>query len=179
MSYSLHAAAAGTFTGMLSSLSKILDKAAEHAAKEGWAAEKLPAARLAPDMFPLTKQVQIACDHAKNAMARLAGQEPPQFADGEQTIGDLKDRIARCLAFVESVPAAAFEGAEDRRIVIPLFNDLVLDMQGAQLLRDWFLPHFYFHVVTAYDILRHMGLTLGKLDYMSHIGGSVRPKDAA
>jgi hypothetical protein len=179
MSFSLHATAAGTFTGMLSSLSKILEKAAEYGVAEGWDAAKLPEARLAPDMFPLAKQVRIACDHAKNAMARLAGQEPPHFADEEQTIGDLKDRIARCLAFVESVPPAAFEGAEDRRIVIPLFNDLVLDMKGDQLLRDWFLPHFYFHVVTAYDILRHVGVPLSKLDYMNHIGGSVRPKDAA
>jgi hypothetical protein len=179
MSFSFHATAAGTFTGMLGSLSKILDKAGEYAVAEGWNTAKLPDARLAPDMFPLTKQVQIACDHAKNAMARLAGQEPPRFADEEQTVGDLKDRIARCLAFVKSVPESAFDGAEDRRIVIPLFNDLVLDMKGAQLLRDWFLPHFYFHVVTAYDILRHTGVPLGKLDYMSHIGGSVRPKDAA
>ena len=179
MSFSLHATAVGTFTGMLGSLSKILDKAADHAATEGWAAEKLPEARLAPDMFSLTKQVQNACDHAKNAMARLAGQEPPRFADEEQTITDLKDRIARCLAFVESVPASAFEGAEDRQVVIPLFNDLVLDMKGGQLLRDWFLPHFYFHLVTAYDILRHVGVPLSKLDYMAHIGGSVRPKDAA
>jgi hypothetical protein len=84
MSFSLHAAAAGTFTGMLGSLSKILDKAAEYAAAEGWDAARLPGARLAPDMFPLTKQVQIACDHAKNAMASLAGQEPPPFADEEQ-----------------------------------------------------------------------------------------------
>jgi hypothetical protein len=179
MSFSLHATAAGTFTGMLGSLSKILDKAADYAVAEGWEAAKLPGARLAPDMFPLTKQVQIACDHAKNAMARLAGLEPPPFPDEEQTIGDLKDRIARCVDFVESVPETAFDGAEDRRIVIPLFNDLVLDMNGGQLLRDWFLPHFYFHVVTAYGILRHVGVSLGKLDYMSHIGGSVRPKDAA
>jgi hypothetical protein len=77
------------------------------------------------------------------------------------------------------VPKSAFDGAEDRRIVIPLFNELVLDMKGGQLLRDWFLPHFYFHVITAYGILRHTGVPLGKLDYMSHIGGSVRPKDAA
>jgi hypothetical protein len=178
MNFSLHATAAGTFTGMLGSLSKILDKAADCAAAEGWDEAKLPGARLASDMFPLAKQVQIACDHAKNAMARLAGLEPPPFADEEQTIADLKDRIARCLTFVESVPETAFEGAEDRRIVIPLFNDLVLDMNGGQLLRDWFLPHFYFHVVTAYGILRQSGVPLGKLDYMSHIGGSVRPKDS-
>lgn len=178
MSFSLHDMAAGTFTGMLGSLSKVLDKGAEHAA-QGWDAAKLPNARLAEDMYPLTKQVQIACDHAKNAMARLAGQEPPRFADEERTIGDLKDRIARCLAFVETVPEAAFADAEDRRFVIPLFNDLVLDMKGGQLLRDWHLPHFYFHVVTAYDILRHSGVTLSKQDYMGHIGASIRPKDAA
>jgi hypothetical protein len=178
MSFSLYDTAAGTFTGMLSSLSKLLDKGAEHAAAQGWLADRLPNAKLAEDMYPLTKQIQIACDHAKNAMARLAGQEPPRVPDEEQTIGDLKDRIARTIAFIEGFSAGDFAGAEDRRYVIPLFNDLVLDVDGSQLVRDWHLPHFYFHAVTAYDILRNAGVPIGKADYMSHIGGYIRQKAA-
>jgi len=178
MSSSLYDTAAGTFTGMLGSLSKLLDKGAEHAAAQGWPADRLPSARLAEDMYPLTKQIQIACDHAKNAMARLAAQEPPRIPDEEQTIDELKARIARTIAFVESFPASGFTGAEARRYVIPLFNDLVLDVDGGQLLRDWHLPHFYFHAVTAYDILRHTGIAIGKQDYMSHIGVYIRQKAA-
>ena len=178
MSSSLYDTAAGTFTGMLSSLSKLLDKGAEYAATEGWPADRLPNARLVEDMYPLTKQIQIACDHAKNAMARLAGQEPPRVPDEEKTIGELKDRIARTIAFVEGYSADDFAGAEQRRYVIPLFNDLVLDVDGSQLVRDWHLPHFYFHVVTAYDILRNAGVVIGKPDFMSHIGEYIRQKAA-
>lgn len=175
---SLYEIAHGSFAGMLSSLSKLLDKAAEHAATQGWPAEKLLNARLADDMFPLTKQVQIACDQAKNAMARLAGKEPPHFADEEQTVADLKDRIARCLAYIEAVPASAFADADNRLIVLPLFQDYVLELTGDRLLRDWFLPHFYFHVVTAYDIMRHLGVPIGKIDYLSHVGAAIRQKGA-
>jgi hypothetical protein len=178
MSSSIYDVAAGTFTGMLGSLSKLLDKGAEHAAAQGWPTDKLPNAKLADDMYPLTKQIQIACDHAKNAMARLAGQEPPRVPDEERTIDDLKDRIARTITFVAGFSASDFAGAEERRYVIPLFDDLVLDVDGNQLVRDWHLPHFYFHTVTAYDILRHSGVAIGKPDYMSHIGSYIRPKAA-
>jgi hypothetical protein len=178
MSFSLYETAAGTFTGMLSSLDKLLDKGAEHAAAEGWPAERLPNAKLAEDMYPLTKQIQIACDHAKNAMARLAGQEPPRVADEERTIPELKERIARTIAFIEGFSAGDFADAEDRRYVIPLIDDLVVDFDGGQLLRDWHLPHFYFHAVTAYDILRHAGVVIGKPDYMSHIGVYIRRNTA-
>ena len=131
-------------------------------------------ARLAPDMFPLVRQVQIACDHAKNSTARLIGQEPPVFEDNEQTLDELKARIARTIDYLRSARETAFEGAEDRDIKIPLPNNLALEMNGLQFLRDWALPHFYFHVVTAYDILRHNGVEIGKRDYLSHVAGHIR-----
>jgi hypothetical protein len=131
---------------------------------------------LAPDMFPLVKQVQITCDHAKNAAARLTGQEPPRVEDNEKTIDELKARIASTLAYVQSVPESRYEGAAERQIVFPLINDLVVDVNGVQYLRDWALPNFYFHAVTAYDILRHNGVDIGKKDYLAHVGYAIRPR---
>lgn len=170
MSDSIQAFAVGSFAPMLRSLSGLLDKAVAERRDEA----ALLAAQLAPDMFPLTRQVQIACDHAKSAMARLAGREPPRFDDSEQTIAELKDRIARTIAYIDSIPATEFDGAAERAISFPLRDGLSLNMSGAQLLRDWSLPHFYFHIVTAYDILRHNGIAIGKQDYLNHIGYAVR-----
>src|SRR5262249_42703977 len=133
-------------------------------------------ARLAPDMFPLVKQVQIACDHAKNSTARLMGQEPPRFGDDEQTLDELKARIAKTLDYLKGAPAIAFEGAEDRNIEIALPGDLLLTMNGGQYLKDWALPHFYFHLVTAYGILRRNGVDIGKRDYLGHVGAFIRPR---
>ncbi len=175
MKISVYTIAIETFTPMLRSLSNVLDKGAQHAIARNFDSAVLVNARLAPNMFPLVKQVQIACDHAKNSAARLMGQEPPRFEDNEQTLDELKARIAKTLDYLQSAHAAAFEGAEDRDIRIPLPNNLVLEMKGLQFLRDWALPHFYFHVVTAYDILRHNGVDLGKRDYLSHVGGAIRP----
>jgi hypothetical protein len=165
-----------TFVPMLRSLSKILDKGAQHASAKPFDGAVLANARLAPDMFSLIKQIQIACDTAKNGTARLMGQEPPKFADDEQTLEDLKARIAKTVDYLEKADRGALQGAEDRLISIPLPKDLVLEMKGLQYLRDWMLPHFYFHVVTAYDILRHNGVGIGKLDYLSHVGSAIRPR---
>ncbi|MGO9451540.1 MAG: DUF1993 family protein [Candidatus Binataceae bacterium] len=174
MKISIHAIAIDTFVPMLGALSSILDKGAQHASAKKFDSAVLVNARLAPDMFPLVKQVQLACDHAKNVTARLIGQEPPPFEDNEQTLDELKARIARTIGYLQSVPVAAFEGAEDRDIKLPLLNNLVLEMKGFQFLRDWALPHFYFHIVTAYDILRHNGVDIGKRDYLSHVGSAIR-----
>jgi uncharacterized protein len=171
---SMHAMAIDTFVPMLRALSDVLDKGARHAAAKGFEPAILVNARLAPDMFPLVKQVQIACDHAKNAAARLTGQEPPRFEDTEQTLDELKARIARTIEYVQTARAPAFEGAEDRDIKISLPNNVTMTMTGLQQLRDWALPHFYFHVVTAYDILRHNGVELGKRDYIGHIMSGIR-----
>jgi hypothetical protein len=172
----LYAMSVETCVPMLRSLSAIFDKAAEQASTRKFDTAVLVNARLAPDMFPFSQQVQIACDHAKGAAARLTGQEPPRFEDNEKTLDELKVRIAKTIAYIESVPAAAFEGAENRQIAMPLNDDLELHANGLQYLRDWVLPHFYFHVVTAYDILRHKGIEIGKRDYLAHVGVLVRPK---
>lgn len=176
MKVSIHDISSGTFVPMLRSLSQIFDKAAQQAGDKKIDLAALPTARLAPDMFPLTKQVQIACDHAKDATARLIGQEPPRFENDEHTLDDLKARIAKTIDYVQSARAAAFEGAEDRAILFPLIENLVFDSNGFEYLRDWALPHFYFHVVTAYDILRHNGVEIGKRDYLSHTGIHIHPR---
>jgi hypothetical protein len=175
MTISMHAIAVETFVPMLRSLSKVLDKAADYASAKKIDSAVLVNARLAPNMFPLSRQIQIACDHAKNAVGRLAGQEPPRFEDNEQTLDELKARIAKTLDYVESIRPAALAGSEDRDIKVALPNGMVIDGKGLACVRDWAFPHFYFHVVTAYDILRHNGLEIGKRDYLSHAGSIVRP----
>jgi hypothetical protein len=166
-----------TFVPMLRSLLKIIDKAAQHASAKSFDGTVLANARLAPDMFPLIRQVQIACDTAKNGTARLMGREPPKFEDNEQSLDQLKGRIEKTIDYLEKADPAAFNGAEERDIRIPLPKELVLEMKGLQYLRDWALPHFYFHVVTAYDILRHNGVDIGKFDYLSHVGSAIRKRD--
>ena len=159
---------------MLGTLSTLLDKGAAHMKANGSNPEGLAEARLAPDMFPLARQVQIACDSAKSAAARLTGQEPPKFEDTEKTLDDLKTRIRRTVDYVKSVPPTAYQEAEKRRVAFPLMNDVSLDMDGMQYLRDWALPNFYFHVVTAYDILRNQGVQIGKQDYLAHASYAIR-----
>jgi len=176
MKISMYTMAVNSVVPMLESLSAVLDKGAACAKENGL---DLVNARLAPDMFTLAQQVRVACDQAKNGVARLMGVEPPRFEDNEQTIDELKDRIARTVAYLKSADAAAFEGAEDRACNIPLPNNLVAAMNGLQFLQAWLLPNFYFHVVTAYDILRHSGVVIGKRDYLSHAGAFIRPQSPA
>jgi hypothetical protein len=170
MTLSVHSILTESMVPMLQSLSAILDKASAFAEAKKLDPSVLPNARLAPDMFPLIRQVQIACDTLKGAAARLAGQEPKKFGDNEKTLEELKQRIAACLAYVQSFSAADYQGAETRQITMPLIDKLVLEADGARYLTDWAVPHFYFHVATAYDILRHNGLDVGKRDYLSHVG---------
>ena len=176
MSFTVGSMAMDTFVPMLGTLSTLLDKGAEHMRANGIQPDTLVDAQLAPDMFPLAKQVQIACDQVKSAAARLTGQEPPKFEDNERTLDELKARIQRTLDYVKSVPASAYKGAEKRRVGFPLGNDFVLDMDSVQYLRDWAFPNFYFHVVTAYDILRNQGVQIGKQDYLAHAAYAIRPK---
>ncbi len=156
-----------TFVPRLRALAQILDKAARHASAKKFDPSVLVNARLAPDMYPLVKQVQIACDFAKNSTARLAGQDPPRFEDNEQTLEELKARIAKTLDYLQSVRAGALEGSEDRDVKVPLPNGASLDFKGLAFLKDSALPNFYFHLVTAYDILRHNGVEIGKRDFLS------------
>jgi hypothetical protein len=150
---------------MLRNLSALLDKGLAHAEAKKFDPAVLVNARLAPDMFPLSRQVQIATDMAKAAVARLTGQEPPRYEDTEQTMEELKARIAKTIDYIESAPASAFEGSEDRDIRIPL-RDRTLEMKGLQYVRQWVLPNFYFHVTTVYALLRHNGVDIGKRDFL-------------
>jgi hypothetical protein len=180
MKISIYAMAVKTYVPMLRSLSHVLDQGAAHASAKKSDAADLVNARLAPDMYTLAKQVQLACDQAIDSTARLSGQDAPQFENDEKTLEQLKVRIDKTLKYVESVRADAFEGAEDRKITIPIpENNIEFEMNGLQYLRDWALPHFYFHVVTAYGILRHHGVDIGKRDYMNQVGKYIHQRNPA
>lgn len=168
MKISMYAMTVESFVPMLGNLSAILEKAAAYAAAKKFDPRVLVEARLAPDMFPLSRQIQIACDMAKNGVARLAGQEAPRFEDNETTLEELQARIEKTIGYVKSIPASALEGAEDRDITIPL-RDRTLEMKGLPFLQKWAIPNFYFHVTTAYAILRHNGVDLGKRDFLGAV----------
>jgi hypothetical protein len=165
MKISMYQASAPRFANGLRNLSAILDKAIAHAEARKIEPAALTAARLYPDMFPLTRQVQIACDTAKGAVARLAGLEVPKHEDTEQTFDELKARIAKTIAFIETVPAESIDGSEARDIVLKL-GPREVQWKGMQYLLGFALPNFYFHVATAYAILRHNGVEVGKRDYI-------------
>jgi hypothetical protein len=154
-----------SFLPMLAAMTTLLDKALAHATAKKFEPGVLVNARLAPDMFPLSRQIQIACDAAKIGSARLAGQEAPRFEDTETTIEELRARVQRTIEYLKTIPASAFDGAEDRDIKIPV-RERTLEMKGLPYLRTWALPNFYFHVVTTYAILRHNGVQIGKPDFL-------------
>lgn len=154
------------FEHMLGNLSHVLDKAQSHAEAKKFEPTVLLQSRLAPDMLPLTRQVLIACDAAKNGVMRLSGVEAPKFDDTESTIAQLKERISKTLAYLATVPAAQLDGSEDKDITFPVGKDKTRTMKGEAYLKHWMLPNFFFHVTTAYAILRHNGVELGKSDYL-------------
>lgn len=154
------------FEHMLGNLSHVLDKAQAHAEAKKFEPTVLLQSRLAPDMLPLTRQVLIACDAAKNGVMRLSGVEAPKFDDTESTIAQLKERISKTLAYLATVPAAQLDGSEDKDITFPVGKDKTRTMKGEAYLKHWMLPNFFFHVTTAYAILRHNGVELGKSDYL-------------
>jgi uncharacterized protein len=174
MSRDIHAFSVGVFAPMLRALDHCLDKAAVSVAKP----IDLPRARLAPDMYDLGRQVELACRHAAETLGRLTGQAPIATELAAPGLADLKALIGRTVAALESAPPSAFAGAEDRDVRIPVNDQMEFRFSGDRLLRDWGLPHFYFHLVTAYDILRAQGADIGKLDYLRHVGDAIRPKDA-
>ena len=155
------------FTRALSALSGLLDKAVAHAGEAG--AEALLANRLAPDMHPLSKQVQIACDGAKLCVARLSGAEAPVNEDVETTIPELKARIAATLDYIGSVPREAIDGQEDREVVLK-FPGGEWPFKGQGYVTGFALPNFFFHVTTAYGLLRQAGVPLGKRDFLGAAG---------
>lgn len=166
MSLSMYQAAVPVFTRMLDMLSKLLTKAEAHAAAQGLNPADLLEARLAPDMYPLTRQIQVACDAAKFGVARPAGVTPPSHPDTETTFAELQARIKAVREFIGGVDAAAFAGAETRPVTLKTGSG-ELSFNGQDYLLSFALPNFYFHAVTAYDILRHKGLPLVKRDYLN------------
>jgi uncharacterized protein len=175
MKISMYRIAADSFAPMLKSLSEVLEKGVSTAKDRDI---DLVNSRLAPDMYTLAQQVQQACHYARNGMARPAGRPPVPMGDAATTLPGLKQQIAETLDFVRGVTAAEFEGAAARDCGIEIPNDLMIEMDGARFLISWSLPHFYFHVVTAYDILRHVGVVIGKKDYLSQVGSFIRAKAA-
>ncbi len=166
MTLSMHAASVPVFQQMLGSLDQLLAKAEAHAAERKIDPAALLQARLFPDMFPLLRQVQIACDFAKGVCGRLAGAELPVFDDQEKTFADLRALIAKALAFIGGLQAAQFEGSETREIVLRPGTPKERRIAGQAYLLHYGLPQFFFHVTTAYNLLRHSGVELGKGDYM-------------
>src|SRR5882672_3393506 len=165
MSISMYQASAPRFARLLRNLSAILAKAQAHVEAKKLDAAALTGFRLFPDMFTLTRQVQIACDQAKGAVARLAGAEPPKHEDTEQSFADLQARIAKTLDFVESMKPAQIDGSETREVVLKQRTG-ELRLKGLDYLFNHAYPNFYFHLTTAYNILRHNGVELGKKDFI-------------
>ncbi len=174
---SVRSLAMGTFAPLLRNLAALLDKGAAHAAARGEDPAVLVKSRLAPDMFSLDKQVEFACFQVKDALARLSGGPPPERREPADTLAGMKARIEATLAALEAVPDGAFDGADTRAIVMDVpGTEMAFEMTGYPFLRDWAIPHFYFHVVTAYDILRHRGVDIGKRDYLASVGKYLRPR---
>jgi len=165
LNISMYQASAPRFVNILKNLSAILDKAQAHAEAKKIDPTVFTSARLYPDMLAMARQVQIATDTAKAAMARLAGAEIPKYEDTEQTFAELKARIAKTIDFINTFQPAQIEGTDEKEVVIKLGgNDTKLT--GMQYLLGHAHPNFYFHVTTAYDILRHNGVEIGKRDYI-------------
>jgi len=161
----MHQASVPQFKKMLNNLSSILKKGAEFAADKKIDEKVLVESRLAPDMFPLAKQIQIACDQVKMGMSRLSGVEAPKHADTETTFAHLQERIAQTIAFIDGIKPEQVDGTEAKEIKFSI-KEWHFEFTGEQYLFTWILPNFYFHVTTAYNILRHNGLQIGKADYL-------------
>jgi hypothetical protein len=166
MTISMYKSSVPIFIQFLTSLSAVLDKAAAYAEARKVEPSVLLNTRLAPDMFPLARQVRAATDHAINACGRLAGTELPSFPNTEASIPELKDRIAKTIEFLKGLKAAQIDGTEDKAIKITFPSGATRDFTGQSLLLTNSLPNFFFHCTTAYDILRHCGIELGKRDFM-------------
>jgi hypothetical protein len=166
MTISMYKTSVPIFVQFLTSLSAVLDKAAAHAEAKKADPSVLLNARLALDMFPLARQVRAATDHAINACGRLAGVEMPSFSSNEASIAELKDRIAKTIDFLKGLKPAQIDGTEDKEIKITFPSGATREFTGQSLLLTNSLPNFFFHCTTAYDILRHCGVELGKRDFM-------------
>jgi hypothetical protein len=166
MTISMYKASVPIFVQFLSSLSTLLDKAAAYAEAKKVDPSVLLNTRLAPDMFPLVRQVRAATDHAINACGRLAGAQLLSFSNAEATIPELKERISKSVEFLKGLKPGQIDGSEEKEIKITLSSGATREFTGQSLLLNNSLPNFYFHCTTAYDILRHCGIELGKRDFM-------------
>ncbi len=165
MTISMYQASIPQFKKMLSNLSAILKKAEAHSTNKKINEKVMLEARLNLDMFALTKQVQIACDQAKNGLARLAGVEPPKIADQESSFVELQERISKTVAFLETITPEQLDGSTNKEIKFSI-GEWKFEFIGDQYLLTWIIPNFYFHITTAYNILRHHGVEIGKTDYL-------------
>ena len=166
MNPTIYSASIPVFTQMLGGLQQVLSKAEAHAVDKKIDPNALLQARLYPDMFPLLRQVQVATDFAKSVAARLAGVEVPKLADDEQTFADLQARITTVLTFIAGLDASQFDAAATREIVSQAGTPKEKRFSGHAYLFNYGLPHFFFHTTTAYSILRHNGVEIGKKDYV-------------
>jgi uncharacterized protein len=169
MSFSVSQASIPVFEIGFNALSAVLDKGEAYAAAKKFDPAVLLHTRLAPDMFDLTRQVQVATDQARRGSARLAGVEPAAFEDTETTIAQLKARLAKTVAYLKTLDSKAIDASADREIVFPLGGGRTGQMKGADYLNHFVLPNYYFHLTTAYDILRHCGVDIGKRDFIGAI----------
>ncbi len=167
MTISMYQASVPRFVNMLGNLAGILDKAQAHAEAKKLDPATLPNFRLFPDMFPLIRQVQIACDAATGSVARLAGVEVPAYDNAEKTLPELKARVLQAIAFVQGFTAAQIDGTEDKDIVIKR-GEKESRYKGMQYLLGHAVPNLYFHITTTYAILRHNGVEIGKRDYLGN-----------
>lgn len=165
MKISMHAMSHDVFKRALTQLLHVMEKGAANAKTRNFDTSVLVNARLAPDMLPFAKQVQLTSDFAKNSMARLAAVDPPKFEDNETTMDELVARVKKTLDYIGTVPASALEGSETREIKIPL-RDRTVEFKGLEFLQSWAIPNFFFHHVTAYNLLRHNGVDIGKRDFL-------------
>jgi len=173
MSLSVYESSVPVYERALNAFLSILDKAEEHARARKFDPNNYLAMRLSPDMWPLVRQVQGFCDHAKNASFRLAAKDPPVKEDKEASIAELRERIQATLDMLKSIDPKAMDGAESREIVIPAGSNK-LKFPGADYLLHFAMPNFYFHLTTAYDILRASGVEIGKRDFMGAVPNLVR-----
>ncbi len=167
MTISMSSASLPVFKAMLGNLSHILDKGAAYAEARKFDPSSLLQFRLAPDMLPFTRQIQIACDSAKNGVARISGVEAPKFEDNEASFADLKARIEKTVTYLSSVPNERMDGTEDKGITFPIGKDKTRTMTGEAYLKHWAMANFFFHLTMAYAILRNNGVELGKADYLA------------
>lgn len=165
MPISMYQASVPLLLRAYTNLSAVLEKGAAHAEAKKLDEASLIGFRLYPDMFPLARQVQVACDIGKNGISRLAGIDPPKFEDTEKTFAELIERVAKTMAFLKQIPASAIDGSEDKDLLVPM-RGTPMPFKGLPYLQGFVLPNVYFHSTTTYNILRHNGVELGKMDFI-------------